>query len=82
MQGLADAFILMRYPFESEEAKKLNIQIFETLYYGALEASCEIAINQGPYETYEGSPLSKSVNIESLNILLTINCMKVILNLN
>jgi len=43
IQGLADAFLLMRYPFESEEAQKLNTQIFETLYYGALEASCEIA---------------------------------------
>src|SRR5699024_5622752 len=42
VQGLADAFILMRYPFESPEAKQLNIQIFETIYYGALEASCEL----------------------------------------
>merc|ERR1719343_1381120 len=43
IQGLADAYILMRYPFESEEAALLNKQIFETIYYGALEASCEIA---------------------------------------
>ncbi|KAK2576119.1 hypothetical protein KPH14_007452 [Odynerus spinipes] len=61
IQGLADAFLLLRYPFESEEAQKLNIQIFETLYYGALEASCEIAKEKGPYETYEGSPVSKGI---------------------
>ncbi|XP_046832524.1 ribonucleoside-diphosphate reductase large subunit-like [Vespa crabro] len=61
IQGLADAFILMRYPFESEEAQKLNIQIFETLYYGALEASCEMAEEKGTYETYEGSPISKGI---------------------
>ncbi|KAL7298104.1 hypothetical protein TKK_0009109 [Trichogramma kaykai] len=61
IQGLADAFLLMRYPFESEEAQKLNIQIFETLYYGALEASCEIAKEKGPYSTYEGSPVSKGI---------------------
>ena len=61
VQGLADAFILMRYPFESKEAKHLNIQIFETIYHGALEASCEIAEVLGPYETYEGSPVSKGI---------------------
>ena len=61
IQGLADAFLLMRYPFESEEAQKLNIQIFETLYYSALEASCEIAKEKGTYETYEGSPVSKGI---------------------
>jgi len=61
VQGLADAFILMRYPFESDEASKLNIQIFETIYYGALEASCELAEKEGPYETYEGSPVSKGI---------------------
>lgn len=65
VQGLADALILMRYPFESPEAKKLNIQIFETIYYGALEASCELAAELGPYETYEGSPVSKGVSIWS-----------------
>ena len=63
IQGLADAFLLMRYPFESEEAQKLNIQIFETLYYGALEASCENTQENGTYDTYEGSPVSKGVNI-------------------
>ncbi|KAJ8688326.1 hypothetical protein QAD02_024121 [Eretmocerus hayati] len=61
VQGLADAFLLMRYPFESDEAQKLNIQIFETLYYGALEASCELAGEKGPYSTYEGSPVSKGI---------------------
>lgn len=61
VQGLADAFILMRYPFESDEAKLLNKQIFETIYFGALEASCELAQEQGPYETYEGSPVSKGI---------------------
>lgn len=64
VQGLADTFILMKYPFESEKANELNIQIFETLYYGALEASCEIAIEKGSYESYEGSPISKGVSIK------------------
>ena len=62
VQGLADAFILMRYPFESEEAQLLNKQIFETIYYASLTASCEIAERDGPYETYEGSPVSKGVS--------------------
>ncbi|XP_029669674.1 ribonucleoside-diphosphate reductase large subunit-like [Formica exsecta] len=61
IQGLADAFILMRYPFQSKEAHELNIQIFETLYYGALEASCEIAIEKGPYKSYELSPVSQGI---------------------
>ncbi|XP_058798436.1 ribonucleoside-diphosphate reductase large subunit [Phymastichus coffea] len=61
IQGLADAFLLMRHPFESEEAQKLNIQIFETLYYGALEASCELAQEKGKYSSYEGSPISKGI---------------------
>lgn len=61
VQGLADAFILMRYPFESPEAQLLNTQIFETIYYAALEASCELAAKLGPYETYEGSPVSKDI---------------------
>lgn len=62
VQGLADAFILMRYPFESPEAQLLNQQIFETIYYGALEASCELAKEQGPYETYAGCPVSRGVS--------------------
>ncbi|CAD6997831.1 ribonucleoside-diphosphate reductase large subunit isoform X1 [Ceratitis capitata] len=61
VQGLADALILMRYPYESEQAFLLNQQIFETIYYGALEASCELAEKFGPYETYEGSPVSKGI---------------------
>ncbi|XP_070772961.1 ribonucleoside-diphosphate reductase large subunit-like isoform X2 [Enoplosus armatus] len=61
VQGLADAFILMRYPFESPEAQLLNIQIFETIYYAALEASCELAAELGTYETYTGSPVSKGI---------------------
>lgn len=56
VQGLADAFILMRYPYDSPEAVLLNQQIFETIYYAALESSCELAAELGPYETYEGSP--------------------------
>merc|ERR1711953_562610 len=61
IQGLADAYILMRFPFESEEACLLNKQIFETIYYGALEASCEMAEKEGPYQTYPGSPVSKGI---------------------
>merc|ERR1712209_145431 len=59
IQGLADAYILMRFPFESDEACFLNKQIFETIYYGALEASCELAQVDGPYSTYQGSPVSQ-----------------------
>ena len=54
--------MLMRYPFESDEAQKLNIQIFETIYYAAVEASIELAEKNGAYETYEGSPASKGVS--------------------
>uniref|UniRef100_A0A9J8DGP0 Ribonucleoside-diphosphate reductase n=1 Tax=Cyprinus carpio carpio TaxID=630221 RepID=A0A9J8DGP0_CYPCA len=61
VQGLADAFILMRFPFESAEAQHLNTQIFETIYYAALESSCELAAELGPYETYAGSPVSKGI---------------------
>lgn len=61
IQGLADALILMRMPYESDEAKKLNQQIFETIYYGALESSCELAEKLGPYETYDGCPVSKGI---------------------
>ncbi|MEX2596546.1 MAG: ribonucleoside-diphosphate reductase subunit alpha, partial [Salibacteraceae bacterium] len=59
VQGLADAFILMRFPFDSPEAKLLNKQIFETIYYAALTASKDLAKEHGPYETYEGSPISE-----------------------
>lgn len=58
VQGLADAFCKMRYPFESENAMQLNKDIFETIYYGAVEASIELAETEGPYETYAGSPAS------------------------
>ena len=59
VQGLADAFILLRLPFTSEKAKELNQEIFETIYYGALNASVEEAKKDGPYQTYEGSPISQ-----------------------
>lgn len=52
----------MRYPFDSEQAQLLNKQIFETIYYGALEASCELAREFGPYESYAGCPVSKGVS--------------------
>lgn len=61
VQGLADTFILMRLAYDSDEARVLNQQIFETIYYGALEASCEIAVKEGTYSTYEGSPVSKGI---------------------
>ena len=57
VQGLADAFLLMRLPFDSPEAKTLNRDIFETMYFAALTESCLLAQEDGPYETYEGSPL-------------------------
>jgi len=61
VQGLADAYIKMRYPFDSKEAAQLNKDIFETIYFGALEASNELAKQFGTYETYQGSPVSKGV---------------------
>ncbi|ATL49484.1 ribonucleoside-diphosphate reductase subunit alpha [Chitinophaga caeni] len=61
VQGLADAFILMRLPFESEEAKQLNKEIFETIYFAAMTASKDLAIKEGAYETFAGSPLSKGI---------------------
>ena len=61
VQGLADAFIKMRLPFESPEAQKLNSDIFETIYFSALEASCDLAEAFGPYETYQGSPVSQGI---------------------
>ncbi len=59
VQGLADAFILMRYPFDSPEAKQLNKDIFETIYYAALTASKDLSKEHGAYESYEGSPISQ-----------------------
>jgi len=61
IQGLADAFIMLRLPFESDLAKLLNKNIFETIYFAAMTASKDLAIEQGTYETYEGSPLSKGI---------------------
>lgn len=59
VQGLADAFIKLRLPFESAEAQKLNKEIFETVYFAAMMASKDLAIKDGAYETFQGSPLSK-----------------------
>ena len=59
IQGLADAFIMLRMPFTSDEAKKLNQEIFETLYFASVESSMELAKVEGPYSSYEGSPISK-----------------------
>ena len=59
VQGLADVFILLRLPFESDLAKLLNKNIFETIYFAAMTASKDLAIKEGPYSTFQGSPLSK-----------------------
>lgn len=61
VQGLADAFMIMGYPFDSQEARRLNLQIFETIYHAALERSCELAEQYGTYETYQGSPASQGI---------------------
>lgn len=61
IQGLADVYVLMRMPFESKEANQLNSEIFETIYLGALEASCDLAMRDGHYETFPGSPFSKGI---------------------
>jgi ribonucleotide reductase alpha subunit len=61
IQGLADVFMLLDIPFHSDEAKEVNKRIFETIYYGALEKSADLAALHGPYETYEGSPASKGI---------------------
>jgi ribonucleoside-diphosphate reductase alpha subunit len=59
VQGLADAFIMLGYPFESSEARALNREVFETIYYAAMTASKDLAKIDGPYETFAGSPVSK-----------------------
>lgn len=59
VQGLADVFILLRLPFESDLAKLLNKNIFETIYFAAMTASKDLAIKEGPYSSFQGSPLSK-----------------------
>ncbi len=61
VQGLADVFMLLNVAFHSEEAKEINKRIFETIYYGALTKSAELAAIHGPYETYDGSPASKGI---------------------
>lgn len=61
VQGLADVFILMRLPFESDEAKQLNKEIFETIYFAAMTASKDLAKIDGAYETFAGSPVSKGI---------------------
>jgi ribonucleoside-diphosphate reductase alpha chain len=61
VQGLADAFIMLRLPFDSDEARQLNAEIFETIYFAAMTASCEEAEVDGHYETYPGSPISKGI---------------------
>lgn len=61
VQGLADVFAILGLPFESLEAQQLNEDIFETLYFAALTASCELAQSEGVYETYAGSPVSRGI---------------------
>jgi len=61
VQGLSDVFFLMDLPFDSPEAKLINIQIFETIYHAALEKSCELAIIDGPYSSFNGSPASQGI---------------------
>ena len=61
VQGLADAFIMLRLPFESAEAKQLNQEIFETMYFAAMTASKDLAKEHGSYESFEGSPVSKGI---------------------
>jgi ribonucleoside-diphosphate reductase alpha chain len=61
VQGLADAFIMLRYAFDSDEARQLNAEIFETIYFAAMTASKDLAIENGAYESYKGSPVSKGI---------------------
>ena len=61
VQGLADVFMMMDIPFHSEEARVLNREIFETIYYAALKASMTLAARYGPYDTFAGSPASEGI---------------------
>jgi len=61
VQGLSDLYNIMRFPFESEEAMRLNVQVFERMYYAAVEASHELAIERGAYNSFQGSPISKGI---------------------
>ena len=68
VQGLADAFVLLRLPFDSEEARVLNKEIFETIYFAALSCSADLAAVEGHYESYPGSPVSKGVRTLTLTL--------------
>lgn len=59
IQGLADVFAILKIPFDSEEARKLDSEMMETIYYGAMCASKDLAIKDGPYQSFKGSPLSE-----------------------
>jgi len=61
VQGLADTFLMLKMPFESDEARGLNKHIHETIYFASMEASMELATEHGPYETFKGSPVSKGI---------------------
>jgi ribonucleotide reductase alpha subunit len=61
VQGLADVFMMLKIPFDSAQARKLNKDIFETIYFGACSASCQLSQEDGPYETYAGSPASQGL---------------------
>lgn len=61
IQGFADALMLLRWPYESQEAAQLNAEVFETIYFAACEASCELAERDGHYETFPGSPASQGI---------------------
>ena len=61
VQGLADAYIMLGYPFESDEARTLNREIFETIYYASMTASKDLSKVDGPYESFKGSPVSKGI---------------------
>lgn len=72
VQGLADVFIALRLPWDSEEAAKLNREIFETIYFAAVTASKDIAKVEGPYDSYKGSPMSKGTGIKRELLFFTI----------
>jgi ribonucleotide reductase alpha subunit len=61
VQGLADVFIMLRYPYDSKEAKQLNQEILETIYFASARASCDLAKKLGPYDSFHGSPASKGL---------------------
>ncbi len=61
IQGLADLFAIMNIPFHSDSAKDINKKVFETMYHAALEQSCDLAVTDGPYDTFQGSPASQGI---------------------